>query len=555
MVARLRANSQTILVGCLTAAEAEELNETEQLADAWHEQWNAMREAEAEARYQAEYCDCVRAHPDCPNLTPGHVCGDCDCQCNSCWSTRSAVKQARQQTHQDGSCHCARFWDWREHNIGTCGCTCEDCLARQADFAYEEEKRLVQVRLDYWSSEAGKDPREYPYGHDEWCSCQSCEPITEFNAEIERARIEVHKARSWLNKREKQEHEIWLQSAEGIAETARLAEIEVAKQRELAEETRRKMVEISIEGERLELEGPPYEEPVAIEGDQYRTYQAMLRFASCGDPDDTTRFGRLFLADPGNHRPLRLVKLVSNEDCSFPLHVQFRSKHAGVRICTAACGSTFSVMQIKTRQQADAVLDEQRVNAWLLPSAGEILEEGVTPRWLGVRDVIGDEARDAVWAAQDFIGFWRLDRVYELPDGWEESSLSPGYSAENQTWFELPRRQQIALPPSKPKELAGQLQEVARGNFAGYVSDLADLLNKTYGGRWTPHSLPRAVTKLQPVLSALGIYAGPGGETDSRTRRPVWIVVARNVGMEVSSGSGRLEILPPAETPGDARVS
>ena len=514
----------------------------ESALDEQHGTWNALLAAEAEAEddlANRQYCECWQALPYFLYvMPPGHVAAGCDCECGTCWRARTAYEKARKKAEQAGTCFCSGFWSANEHDLGVCKCTCQDCLARQAAFGYEEKKRLVSVRLDYWSEEASRTAREYPYGHDLWCECDECDPINEHNAEIERARMEVHRAQSWLNEREKQEHEVWLQTPAGIAETERLHQIEVAKQRELAEQARKKMLEISMERERLAIEGPPCEEPVAIEGDQAGTYKAMLRYASCGDPDDTTSFGRLFLADPGNHRPLRLVRLVSNEDCTLPLHVQFRAKHPGVKLCDATCGSSFSVVEMKKRQQADAVLEKRRINSWFLPSAGEILEEGMdTPRWLGVKDVIGVEARDAVWAAQDFTGFWILRQVYELPVGWEESSLSPGYSVENQTWFELPRKKALALPQPKPKELAGQLAEVARGDFLGYVGDLCDLLNETYGTTWNPRSLPRAVAKLQPVLSALGIYVGPSGEVDPRTRRPVWIAVVRSSEIELSTGS------------------
>jgi hypothetical protein len=530
----------------------------ERTLDEQRDTWNALLAAEAEAEDDLgnrRHCACWQALPYFLYvMPPGHVAVGCDCWCGTCERARTAYERACRQAEQDGSCFCSGFWSANEHGLGVCKCTCQDCLARQAAFWYEEEKRLVTVRLDYWSEEASRTPREYPYGHIEWCSCESCEPITRHNAGIQGAQMEVHRAQAWLREREKQERAAWLKSPAGIAETARLAEIEIAKQRELAKRTQEKLLEISVERERLAIAGPPCEEPVAIEGDQAGTYRAMLRYASCGDPDDTTSFGRLFLADPGNHRPLHLVRLVSNEDCSLPLHVQFRARRPGVKICDATCGSSFAVVEVKKRQQADAVLEERQINGWLLPSAEEILEEDISPRWLGVKDVIGDEARDAVWAAQDFTGFWILRQVYELPAGWEESGLSPGYSAESQTWFELPRKKALALLQPKPKELAGQLAEIAWGDFTGYVGDLCDLLNETYGTTWNPRSLPRAVAKLQPVLSALGIYAGPSGQVDPRTRRPVWIAVVRSSEIELSTGSHGLAILPPAETHGDERA-
>lgn len=228
--------------------------------DEQRDAWNSLRQAaieEEEDRLSRLFCGCQQAYPDNPNFVLGHDYGACDCQCSLCWRARSAYELAVRQTEQDGSCFCRKFWSETACAVGACHCTCETCRASQADFRYHEEKILVETRLAYWSEEAAKAPMEYPYGHDQWCECDSCDPINKHNAAITAAEAEVYRAQSWLSKREKEEHEAWLKSPAGIAETARLAEIEIAEQRELAEKTQQKMLEISMERERLAIEGPP----------------------------------------------------------------------------------------------------------------------------------------------------------------------------------------------------------------------------------------------------------------------------------------------------------
>jgi hypothetical protein len=162
-----RIDSQTSLTNEPSEAEIQEAHET----------WNrlvAAERQEEEDLCSRRYCACWQAHPDNPSFVPGHDHGACDCWCDLCWRARSAYEQAVRQTEQDGMCFCRQFWSEGACAAGFCRCQCERCLASQAAFEYEEEKRLIETRRVYWQAEADKPRMEYPYGHDQWCECDSC---------------------------------------------------------------------------------------------------------------------------------------------------------------------------------------------------------------------------------------------------------------------------------------------------------------------------------------------------------------------------------------------
>jgi hypothetical protein len=269
----------------------------------------------------------------------------------------------------------------------------------------------------------------------------------------------------------------------------------------------------------------------------------MTRWASCGDPEDTQKFGRLFLVSPGHHRPDGLFYMRSLEDCDNPLHKSLRTIRPDLRHCDASCGAGFSLEKIRSAKQLDAVLLQEDIDAFCLPEEWD--------SWCGVRDHIRDEEKAQVWNSQDFTGMWRLDKIFELPRDWEETeNAEPGYDPERRFWFELPRKT-LAMPSARPTALPGQLAEISRGaGFEGFLPDLAALLNEAYGEGYTVQSLSAAVRKAWKVLDGLNVSAGPTGEKDSTTRRAIWRVTAKHAEIGPSGPSGSFAIDPACD---DAR--
>jgi len=509
-------------------------DEVEELSDQDREQWNAWVRAEAEEERERELlkaCECYQARPDCPNLVPGHICGDCACQCTLCWDRRSA----RRKASAAGQCYCRLFWVANSHDVGVCGCDCPDCLARQEIFQEKDAKLWHAALLESYEEQAAQPKQPYPHGHIEWCECDDCAPVLKHNIAIDTAESHVLRERRWAREQAQREHERWLASPEGLAERARQAELEAARQAQRDEEDREWRRKIAAAREAALAEGPPG--ALAIERDPVGTYRAMIRWASCGDPDDLEKFGRLFLVSPGHHRPDALVYMKSLENCDSPLHQRCRALRPDLRHCDASCGSGFSLEKIKSAKQLDAILMREDIDAFCLPDEWD--------SWLGVRDHIRDDEKAQVWDAQDFTGCWRLDKVYELPRGWEETGVAwPGYDPERRFWFESPK-EKPALPPARPAALPGQLAEISRGaGFEGFLPDLAALLSEVYGAQYTPQSLSAAVRKHWEALDGLGVSAGPTGQKDTKTRRAIWRVMAKHAEIGASGPSGSFAIDP-----------
>src|SRR6266566_8152614 len=160
-------DDQFSLINGLSQAEIEQL-----LIDESNEQWNAWIKAEAEEEREREllkFCDCYQAHPDCPNLLPGHISGDCECECEMCWDRRSARKQASAV----GRCYCQLFWEAAAHESGTCACDCPGCLIAQE----RDAKLWHEAALASYEEQAAQPKQPYPHCHLEWCECLDCAPV------------------------------------------------------------------------------------------------------------------------------------------------------------------------------------------------------------------------------------------------------------------------------------------------------------------------------------------------------------------------------------------
>jgi hypothetical protein len=332
-----------------------------------------------------------------------HENGSCtDCQCSACCRLRDDRKNAL----WSGPCLCSipgdnSCGDYYQHQAGRCmsGCTCSDCEAKRQ--ARNEAERtaweMTAAELDVISRDIDDRGRD---------------PVMRFAAQD----LFVLKRKQEAAQNASRVAEFWA-SPEGRAETAR-------RQAEQEEENRKRAEEQkawAAQREEMRREGPD-RGPVAVRGDPAETYRRMITWASSGEPDDRTKYGRLFLVklsgklvggkteedrDAGVEALFlgapTLCEMVSNEDCTDHwVHADFRRRDPSYQVlpryCNGSCNSTFSLRPIKSLAQLDAYLVREDIRAYQLDDDYNV--------WFSPD--IDEEAKRLVWESQHWPGCWKL---------------------------------------------------------------------------------------------------------------------------------------------------